>query len=24
VVTHDSSLARRGDRQLEIRDGQIL
>ena len=24
VVTHDASLARRGDRQLEIRDGQIL
>jgi len=24
VVTHDSSLARRGDRQLEIRDGQIV
>jgi predicted ABC-type transport system involved in lysophospholipase L1 biosynthesis ATPase subunit len=24
VVTHDASLARRGDRQLEIRDGQIV
>jgi putative ABC transport system ATP-binding protein/lipoprotein-releasing system ATP-binding protein len=24
VVTHDATLARRGDRQLEIRDGQIV
>ena len=24
VVTHDSSLAKRGDRQLEIRDGQVV
>jgi len=24
VVTHDSSLAQRGDRRLEIQDGQIV